>query len=153
MGADVVLDCSDWVLLDVNSLLELGFVLAIWNPNDGNMSRLEPRREVHASRPPSGNARLTPTSWFSDVLRPFSSCANSLGSVSLVIRRIVRFTTMNLSASPPYFRTDQAGLVELSMTGRTVGHLGRLSCRFEPDIDKMRGRFLRGLRNADERLR
>lgn len=39
------------------------------------------------------------------------------------------------------------------MTGRTVGHLGRLSYRFQPDVDKMRGRFLRVLRNTGEKVR
>lgn len=39
------------------------------------------------------------------------------------------------------------------MTGRTVGHLGRLSYRFQPDVDKMRGRIFRWLRNKGERLR
>lgn len=100
-------------MLDGDSLLGLELVLAIWNPNDGNMSRLEPRREVHASRPPSGNARLTLASWFSDVLRSLRSLSSwssslvsvSLVAVSLVVRRIVRFIMFNLSASPPYLRT------------------------------------------------
>lgn len=36
----------------------------------------------------------------------------------------------------------QARSVGLSLTGRMVGHLGRLSCRIQPDVDQIAGAVL-----------